>query len=223
MVKGLRGPMSAISQTRDERLDKQMERQFVWRLTQTHEQKEIDRPKNTARRAAARNRMTPERQAAISAKEKLRRAAALAAMTPERKAAARQQRNRAGDTKRHARKADPNAFCSCLSCTVCGGPTGKRYIETQTILHVMAIARHKANFTVASNYAVLLLGPSSAEWKSGVDSAVTLARQTQEKYFEDNPLAYLAFDARGVRTPVFDPNTNRPGGGSSSQDDDDDG
>lgn len=195
MVKGPRGPRSAVPETHDQRLDKQMERQFVWRLTQTQEQKEMDRPRNTARKAAARSRLTPEQKAAISAKEVLRRATALAAMTPECKAAARVRRNRAGDAKRHARRGDLDTYCSCIGCTVCGGPKGKLCIEERVILLEMSSACCKA---IADMSLGCVLGrsgctqPNSPAWISSIDAAIHEAKQAQEKIFTENPCAYLA-------------------------------
>lgn len=193
-MKGPRGPMSAVPETRDQRLDKQMERQFVWRLTQTHEQKEMDRPKNTARKAAARSKLTPEQKAAISAKEVLRRASALAAMTPEGKAAARVRRNRAGDANRHARRGGLDKYCSCKGCTVCGGPEGKLCIEERVVLLSMqsacckAIAENSLEWTYHRSGC---LQPNSPAWISRVDAAIQEAKLAQEKIFTEDPRAYL--------------------------------
>lgn len=203
MVKGPQGPMSEIPQTRNEQPDKQMERQIVWRLNKTHEQKEMDRPKNSARKAAARSRLTPKQKAAVSAREVLRRASILTAMNSECKVAARVRRNRAGDANRHALRGSLDTYCSCVGCTVCGGPTGKLCVEERVILLEMKSACSKANQDLG---VLMCLGGSlkqnSPAWVARVDAAIKEAREALENVFMRDPLAYLSHNNCWTAKPV---------------------
>lgn len=102
-------------------LAKERERQQKVRQSVTPEQKEIAKPRNTARRAAARCKLSAQETSERKAKATIQRAASRAAKTPECKATARLRRNRAADQKRHDRRksAGLQEFCAVKGCSLC--------------------------------------------------------------------------------------------------------